>query len=135
VEGKREYQERCLSFLGEYSPNMKKVNRRVTISWSPKDIENHLPTMRRGSIKHGAYISLQMGYNRPFPEASGYRTPVEGLYVGGASVHPGGMIIAGPGYNSARVIAEDFHIPWKWGELPEVEKALRDGYLCPGREE
>jgi phytoene dehydrogenase-like protein len=85
--------------------------------------------MKRGSIKHGAYTSLQMGYNRPVPECSAYRTPIEGLYVGGASVHPGGMITMGPGYNAARTVAEDLGAPL-WEE-PEMVRAARErGYLA-----
>jgi len=39
---------------------------------------------------------------RPLPELSGYRTPIEGLWLGGPAMHPG---IAGLcGYNCARQI-------------------------------
>ena len=85
--------------------------------------------MKRGSIKHGAYTSLQMGYSRPFPECSSYRTPIPGLYLGGSSVHPGGMVIMGPGYNSARVVAEDLGLPIWWREPESVTIARKAGYL------
>ena len=124
-----EYRRRCLEFWTRYAPNIRDANLRVCVTWSPKDIETHLATMKRGSIKHGAYVSLQMGYNRPFPEGSSYRTPVEGLYVGGASVHPGGMVIMGPGYNVSRALAEDLELELPWKELSMVTAARERGYL------
>ena len=44
---------------------------------------------------------------RPLPELANYRTPVEGLYLTGASTHPGGGVSGAPGYNTAaRVLAD-----------------------------
>jgi phytoene dehydrogenase-like protein len=124
-----DFRQQCLDLWCRYAPNLKGANYRVSVAWTPRDIESHLPTMKRGSIKHGAYTSLQMGYNRPVPECSAYRTPIEGLYVGGASVHPGGMITMGPGYNAARTVAEDLGAPL-WEE-PEMVRAARErGYLA-----
>ena len=123
-----EYTRRCAEFWARYAPNLAAANSRTRIAWTPRDVEALLPTMKRGSIKHGAYTSLQMGHNRPIPECSGYRTPIEGLYVGGASTHPGGMVIMGPGYNVARAVAEDIGV-----ELPEepemVQRARARGYF------
>lgn len=122
------YRQACFELWCRHAPNLEKANQRVCVAWTPRDIETHLPTMKRGSIKHGAYTSLQLGYNRPLPDCSGYRTPIEGLYVGGSSVHPGGMVILGPGYNAARVVAEDLGAPL-WPE-PEMVCAARErGYL------
>lgn len=126
---KKEFAKKCFEFWAEYSPDIAESNVIVEISWSPKDIESHTLTMKRGSIKHGAYTSLQMGYNRPNPECSSYRTPIKGFYVGGASVHPGGMVILGPGYNVARVVCEDLGADWKWGELESIKEAKQRGYL------
>jgi phytoene dehydrogenase-like protein len=122
------YREQCFDFWCGYAPNLKDANFRVRVAWTPRDIEAHLPTMKRGSIKHGAYTSLQMGHNRPLPECSSYRTPIDGLYVGGSSVHPGGMVIAGAGYNAARAVAEDLGAPL-WEEPEMVRAARARGYL------
>lgn len=124
------FRERCFDFWAGYAPNLREANVRVRASWSPKDVETHLLTMTRGSIKHGAYTSVQMGFNRPFPDASSYRTPIAGLYVGGASVHPGGMVILGPGYNASRVVAADLGVEPPGGELPAVRAARERGYLA-----
>lgn len=126
---KKEFAEKCFELWQEYSPDLAESNVIVEISWSPKDIEAHTLTMKRGSIKHGAYTSLQMGYNRPNPECSSYRTPIDGFYVGGASTHPGGMVIFGPGYNVARIVCQDLGVDWKWEELESIKEARRRGYL------
>ena len=41
---------------------------------------------------------------RPSPTLSGYRTPVEGLFLTGAGTHPGGGITGAPGRNAAGVV-------------------------------
>ncbi len=126
---KEKYAAKLFQFWTTYAPNLGKANVRASVAWSPKDIEAQLTTMKRGSIKHGAYTSLQMGYNRPFPECSSYRTPIDGLYVAGSSVHPGGMVIMGPGYNAARPVAEDLGLKIWWHEPDTVTKARKAGYL------
>ena len=52
-----------------------------------------------------------MGANRPFPEASNYRTEVDGLYLCGPSAYPGGGMHAACGYNAFKAIAEDLSLP------------------------
>ena len=123
--------KRCFEFWSEYAPNIKDSNIRVWVNWSPLDIERHIPAMKKGSIKHGAYTTLQMAYNRPSPECSSYRTPIKGFYVGGSSVHPGGMVILGAGYNVAKVVAEDLGLDvfWVWEEPDMIKKARERGYF------
>ena len=41
---------------------------------------------------------------RPVPELARYRTPIEGLWLCGASMHPGPGILGASGYNAARAI-------------------------------
>lgn len=95
---------------------------------TPVDIERRLPNMRRGSIKHGDYNPLQMGTFRPNEECSASRTPVEGLYVCGASTYPGGLIIGGPGYIAANVVAEDAGVN-KWWSLPDYIAKYKANYV------
>ena len=49
----------------------------------------------------------QMFSLRPLPELSGYRTPIKGLYLCGASTHPGGGVFAASGRASALVAMYD----------------------------
>jgi len=46
------------------------------------------------------------GY-RPTPALSGYRTPIQGLYLSGSGVHPGGGLNGIPGHNTAQVVLQD----------------------------
>ncbi len=126
---KAAYSDRCFELWCRYAPNIRGGNVRVRVDWSPRDIETQLTTMARGSIKHGAYLTLQMGYNRPNPDCSLNRTPIPGLYVGGASVHPGGMVILGAGYNASRAVAEDLGLRVWWEEPDMVKRARTRGYL------
>jgi len=41
---------------------------------------------------------------RPTPSLSGYRTPIEGLFLTGAGTHPGGGVTGVPGRNAAHVV-------------------------------
>ncbi|MEZ5171328.1 MAG: NAD(P)/FAD-dependent oxidoreductase [Acidimicrobiia bacterium] len=100
---------------------------------SPKTIEQRIPNMRRGSIKHGDYNPLQMGFNRPNVECSASRTPVEGLYLGGASMFPGGMVIGGPGYIAAQVICDDNGVKFPF-ERPDRLKRYLETYFPEGKD-
>lgn len=126
---KKDLGKQCLERWRQYAPNLSEDNVHLRINWSPVDIETRLPTMKNGSIKHGAYTSFQMGYNRPSVDCSSYRTPIQGLYVAGASTHPGGMVILGPGYNAARTVAEDLGLDIWWETPPMVRGARELGYL------
>jgi len=127
-EFKEDQMGRRLALLEKYAPNIKD-----TILWhvfyTPLDIENKFLDMVRGSYKQGAYLPLQMGFNRPNEFCSGYRTPVKNLYVCGSSCHPGGMIIWGAGYNAAGVIANDLGIEKWWSEPEIVTRARQRGLM------
>lgn len=124
-----EQSRRCIETLRRYAPNMTDD----AIIWryisTPLDVGNKFANMVRGSIKHGAYTPLQMGYLRPNEECSSYATPIRNLYVCGASTFPGGMVIFGAGYNAANVIAETHDIPKFWSEPPMVTRAKEAGLL------
>ncbi|MEM1042079.1 MAG: NAD(P)/FAD-dependent oxidoreductase [Bacteroidota bacterium] len=61
----------------------------------------------RGNVMHLEMSLDQMFMMRPFPTMSGYRSHVDGLYLTGASTHPGGGIMGASGRNAARVIMKD----------------------------
>ncbi|MBW2421651.1 MAG: NAD(P)/FAD-dependent oxidoreductase [Deltaproteobacteria bacterium] len=102
-EGKA-FADDCLRLVGEYVELGQAAFRRHT---TPVDIEQKLTTMKQGSIKHGAYSTLQLGYLRPNDLCSHSATPIPGLFIGGASLYPGGMILGGPGYVAAQVVSEE----------------------------
>jgi len=120
-----ELREAVLAKWRQAAPNMGPENLLMTAQETPLDIEIRLPNMRRGSIKHGDYNPLQLGYFRPNPECSGADTPIAGLYVCGASSYPGGLIIGGPGYLAANKVADDMGVARWWKPTPEMEKYTR----------
>lgn len=61
----------------------------------------------KGNVMHLEMSLDQMFMMRPHLEMSGYRTHLEGLYITGASTHPGGGIMGASGRNAARVILKD----------------------------
>ncbi|HWL68704.1 MAG TPA: NAD(P)/FAD-dependent oxidoreductase [Geminicoccus sp.] len=71
-----------------------------------QDIENivHLP---QGHIFQGELSADQLFFKRPVPHHADYRTPIHGLYLCGASTHPGGGVSGINGYNAAREILAD----------------------------
>jgi len=99
----KKFGDDCLALLERHIDLGRVVLRR---EYPPTHIEKKLHTMKRGSIKHGSYTNLQMGFNRPNDQCSQVETPIPGLYTCGASNYAGGMIIGGPGYLGAHVVGE-----------------------------
>lgn len=129
IKLREEHEKRCLETLRRYAPNMTKENILWTYVMTPVDFANKLVDMVQGSIKQGAYHPLQMGYNRPNSELSQYKTPIKGLYLCGASCHPGGLVTFGAGYNAANVIAEDLGLKKWWSESKLVTDYRKKGYV------
>jgi phytoene dehydrogenase-like protein len=63
--------------------------------------------MLRGNVMHLEMSLDQMFCMRPFLGGAGYRTHLKGLYLSGASTHPGGGIMGASGRNAARVVLKD----------------------------
>jgi phytoene dehydrogenase-like protein len=123
-----EVAEALLSRWARYATNLTPANIVLSTAESPLDIERRLPNMVRGSIKHGAYNPLQMGVFRPHDACVGGRTPLEGLYLCGASSYPGGLVIGGPGYIAANSVAEDLGVR-RWWTPPHYVQRYREAYL------
>ena len=97
----------------QYAPNLTDDAILNRFAFTPLDTERHFPNMARGDLNVGWFDPEQIGFGRPLPELSQYRTPVKGLYLCGASTHPGGNVTGFPGYNAAGVIARDLDLePW-----------------------
>lgn len=125
---KEEQAERCLDVMQRYIPNV-----RDALLWksmtTPLDIQNKFLDMVQGSIKQGAYHPFQMGYLRPNEQCSQNRTPIKNLYLGGASCHPGGLVLLGPGYVAAGSVVEDLGQERWWKEPETVTVARQAGLL------
>jgi len=122
---RRDVHEAALEKWRKFAPNMKRENVLMSKVEDPVDIEIRLPNMRRGSIKHGDYTPMQPGYNRPNTECSATKTPIEGLYVCGASTYPGGMVTGGPGYIAAERVADDMGLKKWWKPTPLMERYIK----------
>jgi phytoene dehydrogenase-like protein len=79
---------------------------------TPPDLERELGLVA-GNVMHVEPGLDAMFGLRPAPDWSGYRTPYAGLYLCGASTHPGGGVWGASGRNAARVVARDL-TPARW---------------------
>ncbi|MEX2291922.1 MAG: NAD(P)/FAD-dependent oxidoreductase [Mycobacteriales bacterium] len=74
---------------------------------TPLDLERELG-LRNGQVMHVEMGLDQMFMWRPMPELAGYRMPgVDGLYLCGASTHPGGGVFGASGRSAAGVALAD----------------------------
>jgi phytoene dehydrogenase-like protein len=58
-----------------------------------------------GQSHHAEPTLDQMLWMRPLPELARYRTPIEGLFLCGSGMHPGGGFPGTAGYLCAREVA------------------------------
>ena len=85
------------------------ISRRI---FSPLDYERMNPALVEGDIGHiGSFLSQLFG-NRPLPGWGQYKTPIQKLYLCGASTHPG-VGITGGGRAAAKVVMEELGIDFK----------------------
>ncbi|MFI4976922.1 MAG: phytoene desaturase family protein [Caulobacterales bacterium] len=123
------YGDRLLAKLAGYMTDFDPATIVRQYDYTPVSIEMKIPQMKRGSFKHGAYIMTQMGYSRPNVHCSSYKTPIDNLYLCGASTFPGGMITFGGGYNAAKVVAEQLGLDVWWTEPDSVSAAREKGLV------
>lgn len=89
--------------LYAYAPNMRGAIQHRFIQ-TPLDLERTLGLLG-GNVMHLEMSLDQMFAFRPLPELSEYRTPIDGLFLTGASTHPGGGVFGASGVSAARVAA------------------------------
>ena len=91
--------------IARQSPDFKRLILHAEIR-TPWDLEREVG-LTEGNIFQGELTMDQLLFNRPIPGWAQYRTPVGGLYLCGATTHPGGGVMGAPGANSARRILRD----------------------------
>lgn len=107
------YADRCLAAWAEAAPNMNADNILARRVLSPLDVARKLTSMPLGGVFHGRMTFDQIEGFRPLPGLSDGRTPIPGLYLGGACLHPGGGILGACGYIAAGTVLADLDIePW-----------------------
>jgi phytoene dehydrogenase-like protein len=97
--------DKLIETLAEYAPN---VAGSITHRYiqTPLDLERNVG-LRRGNIMHLDMSLDQMFMFRPLPELAMYRTHIPGLYLTGASTHPGGGVSGASGRNAASAVLTD----------------------------
>jgi phytoene dehydrogenase-like protein len=122
---KEAHGDEVLARWSEFAPNVGDGTRVTRYCLSPLDTVRRFPNMAGGDLTVGLLGEAQLGTNRPTPLLSGYATPLPGLYLAGACMHPGGNITGYPGYNAAGVIARSLGLELWWSppEWPGAESA------------
>ncbi|OWY79222.1 MULTISPECIES: NAD(P)/FAD-dependent oxidoreductase [Rhodococcus] len=69
---------------------------------SPAELEQHNPALVGGAINQGTPALHQQLIFRPTPGLGRADTPVDRVFLAGASAHPGGAVHGAPGANAAR---------------------------------
>ncbi len=70
---------------------------------NPADLEERYG-LTGGHIHHGEHALDQLLFMRPTPKLARYKTPIEGLYLGGSGSHPSGGVTCQPGALAAEAI-------------------------------
>jgi phytoene dehydrogenase-like protein len=94
----------ALGALRAHAPSL--VDARVERVLTPVDLETRYG-LTEGSLSHGEMALDQILFMRPVAGWSRYRTPIPGLYLGGAGAHPGGGVPGAAGYHAARAALRD----------------------------
>ncbi|BBX00095.1 FAD-dependent oxidoreductase [Mycolicibacterium moriokaense] len=77
------------------------------VEHSPADLESVF-NIPNACFFHVDMTATRLGSNRPAAGLGGYRTPVDGLFLAGSGVHPGGGVNGWPGRLAAQFALEDF---------------------------
>lgn len=94
--------ERILAAVGRFAPNVPGCVEQVLIQ-TPADLERE-HGLFNGNVMHLEMSLDQMFFFRPLPELAQYRTPIPGLFLTGASTHPGGGVFGASGRSAAGVV-------------------------------
>jgi phytoene dehydrogenase-like protein len=94
--------DRIVAQVDRFAPGFSGSIEHVHVQ-TPEDLERELG-LRRGNVMHVEMGLDSMFSYRPLPELAGYRTPVRGLFLTGASTHPGGGVFGASGRTAARVV-------------------------------
>jgi phytoene dehydrogenase-like protein len=96
---------RLIETLDRYAPGFGASVEQVYVQ-TPLDLERELGLVR-GNVMHLEMSLDAMFAWRPLPEISRYRWPLPGVYLCGASTHPGGGVFGASGRAAARALLAD----------------------------
>ena len=107
---------RLVESVDRHAPGFASSVQRLYVQ-TPLALEREL-SLPRGNVMHVEMGLASMFAFRPTPALSGYRVPgLPGLYLAGASTHPGGGVSGNSGRTAARVLLADR------GPLPRARAA------------
>lgn len=105
--------DRIIGEVDSYAPGFAASVLRRFVQ-TPADLERELGLLG-GNVMHVEMSLDQMMLWRPLPELSGQRVPgAPGLYLTGASTHPGGGVSGASGRTAARLVLRD---QGRWARL------------------
>lgn len=84
-----------------HAPGFRGLIRRRHVM-GPADLQEREPSLVGGAINAGTAALHQQLVFRPVPGLARSDTPVDRLFLAGASAHPGGAVHGGPGANAAK---------------------------------
>ncbi len=98
--------ERLIGEVDRAAPGFAATVEHVHVQ-TPEEIERELG-LPRANVMHVDMTLESMFGLRPLPELAGHRVPgVRGLYLTGASTHPGGGVFGASGRTTARLVLAD----------------------------
>jgi len=115
---REEYANRILARWRDFAPNLTEKTLVGAYLRTPLDIARQNACMRLGSCRMGGYTAEQFGITRPHPDMADYRVPwIDRLYHCASTSPNGGGVNCAPGYNAARMIAEDLGVEIWWPRM------------------
>ncbi len=94
--------ERLLGVVERYAPGTREAVRDIYAQTPAVIAEKH--NMPNANVMHVEMVTDQMFVFRPLPELAAYESPLAGLFMANAGMHPGGGIFGAAGYNCSRVV-------------------------------
>ncbi|MFA4837094.1 MAG: GMC family oxidoreductase N-terminal domain-containing protein, partial [Dehalococcoidia bacterium] len=104
-EGKQNYDNMIKDMVCEMAPNMKGAME--FLSNTPLDSQFRNAGLAGAAWCGPTETADQWWSNRPLPELSRYRAPIDGLYLCHQSQYPGGLCMMAVGYNLMHILIDD----------------------------
>ncbi|MCB0220758.1 MAG: NAD(P)/FAD-dependent oxidoreductase [Chrysiogenetes bacterium] len=114
---KQIYGQHCIEKWRSVCTNMDEGLIRKWVTETPLDISRKMINYRFGDWMVGKIDPGNLLEHRPTDELAYYRSPIEGLYMCGASQHPHGYITFAPAYNCLNTIADDMGMDKWWDQI------------------
>ncbi len=112
---RQDYMAACIDRLRRYVPSLTHETIMGATAMTPDDIVAKWTNLA-GGLFGGRNSGGPLGAFRPLPELAGYRTPIRGLYLAGASMPPGAGLSPAPAMACAEVLAADLKAKRWWAK-------------------